>query len=113
MPRTNINKPRNENNIKSVEVAVDNESSNLKTCSLLYPELMKTKCATIEQQEKDEQVEEIAEIFEGVDEIFTFYINMYKLSNFNGVKFKCMFCEISFVFEFQPIHIFFSLFYGG
>ena len=44
------------------------EKSDLKSCSLLYPELMKTMSATIELQDKNEDIEEEAVTFEGTNE---------------------------------------------
>lgn len=37
----------------------------LRTCGLLYPDLMKTRNAVIEHQNKHEEVEETVEAFEG------------------------------------------------
>ena len=43
----------------------DEDKRNLKSCGLLYPDLMKTRSATIEHQDKQEDIEEVVEDLEG------------------------------------------------
>ena len=48
-----------------VDVSFAKDKRNLKSCGLLYPELMKTRSATIELQEKHEDLDEEVEDLEG------------------------------------------------
>ena len=53
--------------MKDEETKEKEEKCHLKSCSLLYPELMKTMSATIEHQDRNEDIEEEAVIFEGTN----------------------------------------------
>ena len=55
---------KNSNTSDDVSI-IAKDKRNLKSCGLLYPELMKTRSATIELQEKHEDLDEEAEDLEG------------------------------------------------
>ena len=55
-----VNKPNT-----SDDASIAKDKRNLKSCGLLYPELMKTRSATIELQDKQEDLDEVVEDFEG------------------------------------------------
>ena len=52
------------------DASISSDKRNLKSCGLLYPELMKTKSATIELQEKQDDLDEVVEDFEGEPNYF-------------------------------------------